>query len=130
MEEIRVGHHNPKSLSQMNSNMELFSNMASSLEGFNTTVHGIMPVSNEGFSDHQQTQLPMAFNHIQRSIGPNVPMFDPMAHFFPSGHGCYNMNMMPEPEIMVNSSPSVSGTGFLGHSKVNKKHEVQVFLVQ
>ncbi|KAI3467075.1 hypothetical protein Pfo_023738 [Paulownia fortunei] len=107
----------------MNSNMELFSNLAS-MEGFNTTVHGIMPLSNEGFSDHHhQPQLPMAFNdEIPRSIGP---IFDPMAHFFASGHGCNSMNMMPEPEILVNSSPSVSGTGFLGPNKVNKKHQVQ-----
>ncbi|KAK6134115.1 hypothetical protein DH2020_032140 [Rehmannia glutinosa] len=104
----------------MNPNMELFSNLAL-MENFNTTVnHGIM---HDGFSDHQHQshQLPTAFdNEIQRSI----PIFDPMVNFFPLGHGCNNiMNMVHEPEIQVNLSPSVSGTGFVGpNNKVNKKH--------
>ncbi|KAG8366630.1 hypothetical protein BUALT_Bualt17G0099700 [Buddleja alternifolia] len=114
MEELNIDQQNPKpSLSQMNSNMELFNNLAS-MVGFNTNTSGIMPLSHEGFSDHHQSQLPMAFNdEIQQSIGPNAPIFDPMAHFFPSSHGCNNnnVNIVLEPEIQVNSSPSASGTG-------------------
>ncbi|KAK4430227.1 Transcription factor BEE 3 [Sesamum alatum] len=125
MEEFNVGHQNPKSvLSPMNSNMELFTNFAS-IEGFNSTVHGIMPLCSEGFSDHHhhQTQMPMAFsNEIARSMGPNIPIFDPVAHFFSSaGHGCGSMNMMQEPEFHVNSSPSVPGLVFLDLARVVKK---------
>ncbi|KAK6157680.1 hypothetical protein DH2020_011928 [Rehmannia glutinosa] len=107
--------------------MELFSNLAL-MENFNmnTVNHGIM---HDGFSDHHQNQshqLPMAFDdEIPRSIGPNLPIFDPMVTFFPSGHGCNNImnNMVHEHEIQVNLSPSVSGTGFVGpNNKVNKKH--------
>ncbi|KAK4409617.1 Transcription factor [Sesamum angolense] len=129
MEEFNVGHQNPKSaLSPMNSNMELFTNFAS-MEGFNSTVHGILPLCSEGFSDHHHHhhhhQLPMAFSdEIPRPIGPNIPIFDPVAHFFSStGHGCSSMNMMQEPEFHVNSSPSVSGTGVPGKS--SKKHQGQ-----
>ncbi|PIN26083.1 hypothetical protein CDL12_01151 [Handroanthus impetiginosus] len=109
MEEFNLlGHHNPKpSLSQM----DLFNN----LEGFN------LPLSNQGFNSHDH-QIPMPFHdEIPRSIGQ---IFDPMAHFLPSGN---TMNLMHEPEIQVNSSPSDSGTtGFLGPGKVNyKKHQVQ-----
>ncbi|KAK6134128.1 hypothetical protein DH2020_032128 [Rehmannia glutinosa] len=98
------------------------------MENFNmnTVNHGIM---HDGFSDHHQNQshqLPMAFDdEIPRSIGPNLPIFDPMVTFFPSGHGCNNImnNMVHEHEIQVNLSPSVSGTGFVGtNNKVNKKH--------
>lgn len=90
------GHQNPKpSLLQMNSNMEL---QFGSLDG-------IMPF------------------HDQIPIGPNVPMFDPMAHFFSSG---YNMNMGPEPELMGNSSPEI---GFLGPTRVSKKHQEEVFFL-
>ncbi|KAL0424731.1 UNVERIFIED_CONTAM: Transcription factor [Sesamum radiatum] len=130
MEEFNVGHQNPKSaLSPMNSNMELFTNFAS-MEGFNSTVHGILPLCSEGFSDHHHhhhhNQLPMAFSdEIPRPMGPNIPIFDPVAHFFSSaGHGCSSMHMMQEPEFHVNSSPSVSGTGVPG--KGSKKHQGQL----
>ncbi|KAL8463291.1 hypothetical protein ACS0TY_034077 [Phlomoides rotata] len=103
MEEFKVGHQNPKySLLQMNSNMELFNSMGSLEPTFNTPLHGIMPF------------------HDQIPIGPNTLMFDPMAHFFASGMG-------PEPEIMANSSPSVSGTDFLGHTRASKKHQEENF---
>lgn len=113
MEESNVRRENPKPyLSQMNPNMELFTNL-SSMEGFNPTLHTIMPLSNQGFPDHHQTHLPMPFNDVvPRSNGP---IFDPMAHFFD--------NM---PEILVNtSSPSVSGTG---PKKGDKKHQEQVWI--
>ncbi|KAL8470679.1 hypothetical protein ACS0TY_033301 [Phlomoides rotata] len=103
MEEFKLGHQNPKySLLQMNSNMELFNSMGSLEPTFNTPLHGIMPF------------------HDQIPIGPNTLMFDPMAHFFASGMG-------PEPEIMANSSPSVSGTDFLGHTRASKKHQEENF---
>ncbi|KAL7132482.1 hypothetical protein ABFS83_12G076600 [Erythranthe nasuta] len=133
MEELStIGHHNPNnkpnnSLSKMNiSNMEVFSNLASSssmVEGFNSTFHNNNNNNQGLFSDHHHNHLPpMAFisDEIPRSVGP---VFDPTAHFFASGNnGCIN-NMSGEPEIVLNLSPSVSGTGFLGHGKVSKNHQ-------
>nr|WHP57420.1 transcription factor bHLH75 [Lavandula angustifolia] len=130
MDEFRIGHQNiPKpSFLQMNSSLNILNNVAS-FEGFNANFHGIMSSSHEEFSDHhQQSQLPISYDdQMLRSMGPNVPVFDPMmSHFFPSGSGCNIMNTVSEPEIMVNSSPSVSGTtGFLGPHKANKKHQEQ-----
>lgn len=120
MDEFRIP--KPSNFLQMNSSNVGFLNNMASFEGYSSNPHGMTSLSNDQFSDHHQ--LPPYDDQLLRSIGPNVPVFDStiMAHFFPSGHGCSTVS---EPEIMVNSSPSVSGAGFLGPHKVNKKHHEQ-----
>ncbi|XP_057765780.1 transcription factor bHLH75 isoform X2 [Salvia miltiorrhiza] len=114
MEDFRQNLLKPSFLQMNNSsNLELLNSLAS-FEGFNantSNIHGTMSLSNEEFSNHQ-TQLPISYDdEYLRSIGPNGPVFNPMmAHFFPPGHGCNDMNVM-------NSSPDAA---FLALDKVNK----------
>ncbi|KZV40291.1 hypothetical protein F511_25067 [Dorcoceras hygrometricum] len=67
-----------------------------------------MPFSDDVFSDHQQPQLPTIFNDdISRSIEPDVSVPHLSSSFFPSSHGCSNIDFN-----LVNLTSSVSGTDF------------------
>ncbi|XP_073136103.1 transcription factor bHLH75-like [Henckelia pumila] len=79
--------------------MELFHNLVS-VQCFNTNTQGIMPFSNDVFSDHHQPQLPTIFNDASIPVPPLSSTFFPSTH-----HGCNNINFN-----LVNSTSSVSGT--------------------
>ncbi|KAH6834429.1 basic helix-loop-helix DNA-binding superfamily protein [Perilla frutescens var. hirtella] len=103
----------------MNSSSMDFLNNIASFEGYIWNVHGITSLSNDQFFDHHH-QL-CYDDQILRSIGPNVPVFNPtlMSHFFPSGHGC---STVLEPKITVmKSSPSASGLHKLRREKINDR---------
>ncbi|XP_022881966.1 transcription factor bHLH75-like [Olea europaea var. sylvestris] len=121
---------NPKpSFPEMNSNsMELLNNL-SEMEGFNTNFDRNMPSYDEGFSDHQSQLISMTFQEENsRTIHPaDFPVYDPaVLNFFPSdgglNHGCNNMNVAPESDILLKYSPSVSGSGSVGANKFGKNY--------
>ncbi|KAL2546415.1 transcription factor bHLH [Forsythia ovata] len=120
----------PSSYPEMNSNsMELLNNL-SEMDGFNTNFHRNMPLYNEGFSDHQPQMIPMTFHEENpTTIHPaDFPVYDPSVfNFFPSdgglSHGCNNINVGPESDILLKYSPSVSGTGgSVGANKPRKNY--------
>ncbi|XP_075504314.1 transcription factor bHLH75-like [Primulina tabacum] len=85
--------------------MELFNHNLVSVQSFNANRQGIMPFSNNVFSDHQEPQLPTIFNDdISRSIEPSLPVPHLYSNFFPSSDGCNNVNFN-----LVSSNSSVSG---------------------
>ncbi|CAA3019482.1 transcription factor bHLH75-like isoform X3 [Olea europaea var. sylvestris] len=114
----------------MNPNSKELLNNLSEMEGFNPNFHRNMPLYNEGFSDHQPRLIPPTLNEeFSRTIHPLVhfPVYDPeVLNFFPSdgslSHGCKNINVGPESDILLKYSPSVSGTGSVGANKSSKNY--------
>lgn len=132
--EFVVDLENPKSsFPEMNPNSKELLNL-SEMEGFNPNFHRNMPLYNEGFSDHQPQLIPPTLNEeFSRTIHPLVhfPVYDPeVLNFFPSdgsfSHGCNNINVGPESDILLKYSPSVSGTGSVGAIKSSKNYVVYI----
>lgn len=129
MAEFIADIQNPKpSFPEMNSSsMELLNNLRE-MEGFSTKFDRNMPLYNGGFSDQQSQLISMTFQEENsRTIHPaDFPVYDPaVLNFFPISdgglsHGCNNINVAPESDMLLKYSPSVSGTGSIGANKSSK----------
>ncbi|XP_052200293.1 transcription factor BEE 1-like [Diospyros lotus] len=124
----------PSSFSDVNSSMELLSNL-SALDSINSdVVQGFVALSSDGFLDHQQPPFPVSItdhhHNIQKfsSFHSDAPFYeDPAVHFLPStgcsSHQGNSLKGISEAadHALESSFPPVSGDGFLqdNNTKIN-----------